>query len=46
MNVLYLLVPIAILVAGGFVVAFFWAIKNGEFEDMDGPPVRILMDDD
>jgi cbb3-type cytochrome oxidase maturation protein len=28
------------------VFGIFWSIKNGQFEDMDGPAERILMDDD
>lgn len=27
-------------------LGIFWAIKNGQFEDMEGPAQRILMDDD
>ena len=27
-------------------IGIFWAIKNGQFEDMEGPAQRILMDDD
>ena len=34
---------VMILVAGA---GIFWAIKNGQFEDMEGPAQRILMDDD
>jgi len=34
---------VMIIVAGG---GIFWAIKNGQFEDMEGPAQRILMDDD
>lgn len=34
---------VMILVAGG---GIFWAIKNGQFDDMEGPAQRILMDDD
>ena len=34
---------VMIVVAG---VGIFWAIKNGQFEDMEGPAQRILMDDD
>lgn len=34
---------VMIIVAG---VGIFWAIKNGQFEDMEGPAQRILMDDD
>ena len=32
------------IVAAG--VGIFWAIKSGQFEDMEGPAQRILMDDD
>jgi cbb3-type cytochrome oxidase maturation protein len=34
---------VMIIVAG---IGIFWAIKNGQFEDMEGPAQRILMDDD
>ena len=34
---------VMVLVAG---MGIFWAIKNGQFEDMEGPAQRILMDDD
>ncbi len=34
---------VMILIAGG---GIFWAIKNGQFDDMEGPAQRILMDDD
>jgi len=46
MEVLYLLVPIAILLAAGIVWAFIWAVRSGQFDDMEGPAHRILMDDD
>lgn len=34
---------VMVLVAG---IGIFWAIRNGQFEDMEGPAQRILMDDD
>ncbi len=34
---------VMVLIAGG---GIFWAIKNGQFDDMEGPAQRILMDDD
>lgn len=34
---------VMIFIAG---IGIFWAIKNGQFEDMEGPAQRILMDDD
>jgi cbb3-type cytochrome oxidase maturation protein len=46
MSTLYLLIPLAailVLIAAGL---FIWSIKSGQFEDMEGPGFRILMDDD
>jgi len=46
MTVLYLFVPLSMVIAGILVWAAFWAIKNNQYEDLDGPAHRILMDDD
>jgi cbb3-type cytochrome oxidase maturation protein len=46
MNILYLLVPISLIVMGVAVWLFLWAIRSGQFEDLEGPAHRILMDDD
>ncbi|MEK7261410.1 MAG: cbb3-type cytochrome oxidase assembly protein CcoS [Pseudomonadota bacterium] len=46
MEVLYLLVPLAVVLAGVIVWAFFWSVKSGQFDDLDGPAHRILMDRD
>ncbi len=46
MEVLYLLIPLAVLLAGVIVWAFFWSVKSGQFDDLEGPAHRILMDDD
>lgn len=46
MGVLFLFVPLSMLVVGLLVWAAFWAIKNNQFEDMEGPAHRILLDDD
>lgn len=46
MNILYVLIPLALLLLGGAVWAFFWAVGNGQFDDLDTPAVRIIMDDD
>lgn len=45
MGVIIFLVILALLVAGGFLAAFFWATQDGQFEDTISPSVRILMDD-
>lgn len=46
MEILYLLIPIAVIVLVVAIWAFLWAIKSGQFEDLEGPAYRILMDDD
>lgn len=46
MNVLFLVIPLAILIAGGAVYAFFRAARGGQFDDLETPPVRMLMDDE
>jgi len=45
-EILYLLIPVSILLLLVAVAAFVWAVKNGQFEDMEGPAYRIIMDDD
>ncbi len=46
MDIIYLLIPIALVLAGLMVWALMWAIKSGQFDDLEGPAHRILMDDD
>jgi len=46
MNILYLLIPLGLVLLGVAVWAFMWAVRSGQFEDLEGPAYRILMDDD
>ena len=46
MNGLALLIPIALLLGLCWLAAFFWAMRSGQFEDMDGASMRILIDED
>lgn len=46
MRILYLLIPMALGVMGVALWAFLWAVRTGQFDDLDGPAHRILMDDD
>ena len=46
MSILYILIPLALLLLGGAVWAFFWAVSSGQFDDLDTPAVRIILDDD
>ncbi len=45
MEVIYLLVPLSLVFISIAVYVFFWAIKSEQFDDMEGPAHRILMDD-
>ncbi len=46
MRILYLLIPMALGVVGVALWAFLWAVRTGQFDDMEGSAHRILMDDD
>ena len=46
MRILYLLIPMALGVIGVALWAFLWAVRTGQFDDLEGPAHRILMDDD
>ncbi|MCB2200221.1 cbb3-type cytochrome oxidase assembly protein CcoS [bacterium] len=45
MNVIFVLVVASLLVALGFLAAFLWAVKSGQFEDGYTPSVRMLFED-
>ncbi|MHB1192823.1 MAG: cbb3-type cytochrome oxidase assembly protein CcoS [Longimicrobiales bacterium] len=45
MNSLFFLVPIAVILAAVFLILFLKAVKDGQFDDLDDPPKRILKDD-
>lgn len=46
MSVIFILIAISLLVATGFLIAFIWSIKNGQYEDDYTPSVRMLFDDE
>lgn len=46
MDVLIILIPIALGLGGIALGAFLWALRSGQYEDLDGASRRILMDDD
>ncbi len=45
MSALFVLIGISLVVAVGFLVAFLWAVKKGQYEDDYTPSVRMLFDD-
>lgn len=46
MEILYLLIPLSLALVALIAAVFLWAVKSGQFEDMEGPAYRILLDDD
>ena len=45
MSVLYLVLPLALLVVAGAILAFVWSARSGQFDDLDTPAMRVLGDD-
>ena len=45
MEVIFVLIILSLIVAAGFLLAFFWAVRNGQFDDSYTPSIRILFDD-
>ena len=46
MSIVALLIPIALFMGLSGLLAFFWALRSGQFEDPDGSAIRILLEDD
>lgn len=44
MSVLYIVLPIALVIAGGAIAAFVWMVNGGQLDDLDSPAHRILHD--
>lgn len=45
MTVIFLLIIFSLILAIGFLIAFIWSVRDGQFEDDYTPSVRILFDD-
>ena len=46
MEILYFLIPLSLLFVVLALGVFFWAVRSGQFEDLEGPAYRILFDDE
>ena len=46
MEVLFFLLPIAVAFASASLLAFRWALRQGQFDDLETPAIRILFDDE
>lgn len=46
MSMLIYLIPVALFLGGLALVSFLWAVRSGQYEDLDGAAERVLFDDD
>lgn len=46
MEILYLLIPLSVVLVFAIGASFWWFLKSGQFDDLEGPAYRILQDDD
>ena len=46
MESIYLLIPISVILVFVIAVIFWWSVRSGQFDDLEGSGFRILMDDD
>jgi cbb3-type cytochrome oxidase maturation protein len=46
MNVIFILIPLGLVLLVVAVAAFFWAVRSGQYDDLESPAWRILLDDD
>lgn len=46
MGIIFALLPLSILFAIGALVAYFWGVRSGQFDDLETPAMRILFDDE
>jgi cbb3-type cytochrome oxidase maturation protein len=46
MSILYLLIPLAVVLMAIAIAFFLWTVRTGQYDDLEGPAHRILMDDD
>jgi cbb3-type cytochrome oxidase maturation protein len=45
-NIIFVLIPLGLALLLAAVLAFFWAVRSGQFDDLETPAWRILLDDD
>lgn len=46
MDILYLLIPLSLVLVFLIGAIFWWSLRSGQFDDLEGPAHRILLDDD
>ncbi len=45
MESVFLLVPVSVILVFGIAYAFWWSVRSGQFDDLEGPGFRVLMDE-
>lgn len=46
MESLYLLIPLSVVLVFVIGVVFWWSVRSGQFDDLEGPGYRVVIDDD
>ena len=46
MNIIFILIPLGLILLLLAVAAFFWAVRSGQFDDLESPAWRVVLDDD
>jgi cbb3-type cytochrome oxidase maturation protein len=46
MEILYLLIPVSVILVFVIGVVFWWSLRSGQYDDLEGPGYRVLMDND
>ena len=46
MEILYLLIPLSVVLVFLIGAIFWWSVRSGQFDDLEGPGYRVIMDDD
>ena len=46
MEIVFVLLPLSIILAGVFLAAYIWSVRNKQFDDLNTPAVRILADEE
>ncbi len=46
MSMIYLILPVALLIATAALLAFVWAARSGQFDDLETPGMRVLHEED
>lgn len=46
MEIMYLLIPLSVVLVFLIGAIFWWSVRSGQFDDLEGPGYRVLMDDD